>query len=436
MDASSIPVFDANSEFCQNLGLLKVAETATRQHGDHVVIRASDVRDLYLLGGNDSIRYWKSHQGHFQTELGDIASNAAISRLLLGDWLDEPEHREVWMATGNRLAAVAEVWDGWFHDALVAACRSFLADIPAGGQAVDLRGLCRMWSIRAVCPVLFGPALGDEEMADGLLRIEEFYFAMSTRDPSQTASPESMAEFQAARNFLDRVVEAALTVSTPGDDTVVAWIAEAVPAGLSIAEQVACLRPTLGRMLLEKLNIDGLGLLWTLVHLAQDPTLADEVAAELDGRDIFGLPDQASPLAWSVVQEGQRLYPELPFIYRITSQAVTLGPVTVPARATVLFAPWLVHRDPRYWAAPQQFCGRRFLDRSIDTGHYLPFGVGPRIRARARFILHQLTIAVRAICTTHRMALAPNCRPGNLRPVLRSTLAPRGPVPVIFTPRA
>jgi hypothetical protein len=42
---------------------------------------------------------------------------------------------------------------------------------------------------------------------------------------------------------------------------------------------------------------------------------------------------------------------------------------------------------------------------------------------------------VRAVVSQFQMQLAPDCKRGNLRPILRSTLAPRGAVPVSFHAR-
>jgi cytochrome P450 len=435
MSGQPTPVFDANSTLFQNIGLLKVAETATRKHGDKVMIQASEARHLYLLAGSDSVEYWRRHQTSFQTDLGDIASNAAITRMLLGEQLQNSCWSNVWMLTANRLASTSRLFDEWLDNALIAATQAFLGALPQDGGSVDLRDLCRDWSIRAVCPAIFGRSLGEGEIAEGIAQVESFYFAMSTRNAGESGDHESLPEFIAARGFLDRVITAALDNSKVGDDTLIAHINEIIPVEVGDEDRLNLLRPTIGRMITEKLNIGGLSLLWILSHLARDPKLVEEIAVELEGKDIYALAEEQTPLAYSVVQEGLRLYPELPFIYRIASQDVVLGPLMIPAKATVVFAPWLVQRDARYWDAPATFDGHRFFGQAHSRDCYFPFGVGPRIRSRARFILHQLTIAVRAICANTTMTLADDCPRGNLHPILRSALIPRGAIPVSFRSR-
>jgi len=437
MTDPQIPVFDASSEFHQNLGLLKVAETAMRQHGDVVMIRASDSRQMLLMTGTDSIRYWKNHQGQFQTELGDIASNAGTTRILIGDALERPENAAMWDASRAGLAEVNAQWDSWAHDSLVHATEALVADLARSAAApVDLRPICSLWAVRALCPTLFGRALPDPEMVEGLMQIEQFYFAMSTLDAEATATPEALEEFKIARGFLDRAVHAGLAQNGADAPNVLATMNRCLPPDLSAAERVDFLRPTLGRLLLEKLNIDGLGLLWTLTHLAQSPDLVEDMADELAGcADLWHAPDPQTPLCYAVIQEAQRLYPELPFIYRITSKEMEVQGYRVAPRTTILFAPWLVHRDARYWETPNRFDGRRFLTPPEDRSSYLPFGIGPRVRNRTQFLQHQLSVAVRAVVSQFQMQLAPDCKRGNLRPILRSTLAPRGAVPVSFHAR-
>ncbi|MGD9918247.1 MAG: cytochrome P450 [Paenirhodobacter sp.] len=434
-DNLTLPLFNANSEMFQNIGLLKVAETAVRRCGDKVVIRTSDTRDLYLLSGADSVDYWRRNQAHFQTDLGEIHSNAEITRLLLGQELSTSRWQEIWLLTTSRLTALNRRFEDWLERALVEACAALLRDLPACGETADLRDLCRDWSIRAVCPAVFGRSLPDAEIAQGIADVESFYFAMSTRDLAETADYRRLPEFVAARGFLDRVMTVALEQARPQDETLIAQIDAVIPEDVALADRLDLLRPTVGRMITEKLNIGGLSLLWTLSHLARAPDLSDAIAAELDGKEIFALADGDSPLALSVVQEGLRLYPELPFIYRIASAPVEIGPLRVPAGATVVFAPWLNQRDGRLWDDPARFVGDRFVGRDYARDAYLPFGVGPRTRTRGRFIQHQILQAVRAVCAETRPWLAPECPRGNLQPLLRSALIPRGAVPVGFTPR-
>ena len=121
------------------------------------MIRASDTRQMLLMAGTDSIRYWKNHQGQFQTELGDIASNAGTTRILIGDALERPENAAIWDASRSGLAEVNAQWDDWAHQSLIDATQALVRDLALNAEApVDLRPICSLWAVRALCPALFG----------------------------------------------------------------------------------------------------------------------------------------------------------------------------------------------------------------------------------------------------------------------------------------
>lgn len=55
-----------------------------------------------------------------------------------------------------------------------------------------------------------------------------------------------------------------------------------------------------------------------------------------------------------------------------------IGGFHIPAGTTVAVSGQTLHRDPRWWRAPERFLPERFLEDDIDTYAFLPFGVGPR----------------------------------------------------------
>jgi hypothetical protein len=433
MANQACPVFDANSELHQNLGLLKVAETAAAKHGDIVVLHLRDERDIYLLTGEQSVRFWHGHLAHLPAEFGDVASNVTTTRLLLGD----ETHADSWARIGlpirRRLAALGGTAENWFDATCRHATFTFLEETAC--TAADLRQLCSLWAIRAVSHAVFGTAFPDSEMITGLAQVQTVHRLMSNRTPDAIHEPTILEACQRARAFLDRAVRMNMEVARPGDRTVLSALLETLPEDLDHQARVDHLRPVLFRTLFEKLNIDGLNLLWALVHLAQNPGLVDAIAEEAEDAFKESLGDAGlSPLAMAVAKETQRLYPELPFIYRTTSQDLAFGAMTIPARSTVLFAPWLLHRDGRYWTDPVRFDPKRFLGGEAPS-YYLPLGVGAQARTRMRFTLLQVASSLHAICAAYELQLSPTCPPGNLRPFLRSELAPRGAVSLLFKPR-
>ena len=143
-----------------------------------------------------------------------------------------------------------------------------------------------------------------------------------------------------------------------------------------------------------------------IYHLAKHP----EWQARLRAQSL-ALPDQLSleqleqleQHTW-VMEESLRLYPPLPFMPRVTTQATELAGYRIPAGVLVGLAPVVVHRDPRYWTRPDTFDPERFA-RSEHRRHpaaFAPFGGGRHLCVGKRFgqlevrsTLHQLLKKVR-----------------------------------------
>nr|WP_320203673.1 cytochrome P450 [Agrobacterium rosae]MDX8305552.1 cytochrome P450 [Agrobacterium rosae] len=432
MSMQACPVFDANSDLYRSIGVLKVIETAVRKHGDIVILHTRDDRDTYLLSGQQSVRFWHEHAAHLPSEIDDARSSPATTHVLLGDGAQGVSWAQVGVPLRRKLKAIAGDMDQWFEENLKGAAAAFLDE--AQTPVPDLLQLCRHWSVRSLCHTIFGTAFPDTEFVDGLIQVQLFHRFMYGKTTATLQDAEKLQEYQETRAFLDRVVRTNIASAQPGDRTVLASLLEAMPAGIDLDTQIDHLRPVLFRILFEKLSFNGLNLFWALVHLAQNPELADAIAAEA----ISSSADDADayPLSVAAAKETLRLYPEYSFIYRRTKQDLPFGEVMIPSQSTILISPWLLHRDERYWRRPTHFDGQRFAATNDTPACYLPFGIGPKALKQRSFALCQIAVSLRAICAAVAFSLSPECPPGNLRPFLRSELAPRGAVPVIFKRRS
>jgi cytochrome P450 len=88
------------------------------------------------------------------------------------------------------------------------------------------------------------------------------------------------------------------------------------------------------------------------------------------------------PYTRLVLDEALRLYP--PAWAMTTRNALADDEILgchIPKGGIVFIAPYIYHRDPRFWDAPDTFDPERFTEaRSADRHKYayLPFGAGPR----------------------------------------------------------
>ncbi len=147
------------------------------------------------------------------------------------------------------------------------------------------------------------------------------------------------------------------------------------------------LRDELLTMLLAGHETTANALTWAWYVLSQHPQVQDRVHEEAAAVDAL---DHAThlPFTRAVVAETLRLYPPAYLLGRrsIAPYRVRGTEYVLPAGALVFLSPYLLHRDRRFWTAPEAFTPERWL-ASAGTGAaepfakyaYVPFGAGTRI---------------------------------------------------------
>ncbi|MFG2998727.1 cytochrome P450 [Streptomyces sp. NPDC048340] len=147
-------------------------------------------------------------------------------------------------------------------------------------------------------------------------------------------------------------------------------------------------------------------LAFSLHLLARHPELQTRAREEVS-RVLGDRAPQASdldrlPYLTQVLKEAMRLYPAAPVIGRQAVAACEIGGHTVPAGATVILAPWVTHRHPRYWPDPERFDPERFTPEAEAEAErpryaWFPFGGGPRACIGQHFSMLESVIALAMI---------------------------------------
>ncbi len=173
--------------------------------------------------------------------------------------------------------------------------------------------------------------------------------------------------------------------------------------------------------------------------LAAHPSVQDRVAAEV--LEVCGPGGQPSvddlerlPLTRAVLAEALRLYPPSWTMGRQAQVATQVGGVEVPAGTVLLASQWVLHRDPRWWPAPNRFDPGRFLAPDPDRPRFafFPFGGGTRQCIGEAFAWTEGVLTLATILARWRLGTVPG-RPLTLDPLL--TLRPRDGVWVVPEPR-
>jgi cytochrome P450 len=153
---------------------------------------------------------------------------------------------------------------------------------------------------------------------------------------------------------------------------------------------------------------------WTWMLLSQNPAVETKLQAELDAVLAGRTPslDDLPKLRYTglVITESMRLYPPAWGMARVAIEDVEIGGYPIPKGCGVSLAQWVVHRDPRWFDAPEEFCPERWegdLMKRLPRFAYFPFGGGPRQCIGNNFALMEATLLLATIAQRFRIRLVP-----------------------------
>jgi len=183
----------------------------------------------------------------------------------------------------------------------------------------------------------------------------------------------------------------------------------------------------------------ALTLMFALDQLTRHPELQAELAGEIEavlGERSATLGDvQRLPLAKGVVKETLRLFPPAWAAGRVALEDFTLSDEPIRAGTQLIVAPWILHREERYFKDALSFRPERFLNGETDSlpkGVYLPFGAGPRYCIGSHFAeMEAVLVLVTLVQRLEWQATSPD--PLTFAPSI--TLRPGAPVRLRIRPR-
>ncbi|MEX2015724.1 MAG: cytochrome P450, partial [Candidatus Hydrogenedentales bacterium] len=179
----------------------------------------------------------------------------------------------------------------------------------------------------------------------------------------------------------------------------------------------------------------ALTLTWAWALLAQNPAAEQRMYAEIDsllgGREPT--PEDVPQLEYTqrVVAETLRLYPPIYILARECLEDYPVGEYVATKGTALVFSPYVMHRHPDYWDAPERFNPDRWTEEAM-TGlprhAYIPFGAGPRGCIGEQFGRTEATLALAIMAQRFWFRLAPGCKL-EMEPLL--SLRPKHGLPVI-----
>ncbi|HTM03791.1 MAG TPA: cytochrome P450 [Vicinamibacterales bacterium] len=225
--------------------------------------------------------------------------------------------------------------------------------------------------------------------------------------------------FRRARSRLDgivyRLIAQRRATGTAGSDvlsTLVAARDQDDGVGLSDVE----VRDQVLTLLLAGHETTANALTWSWYLLSQHPEAADRLVAEVHSvcGDRRPGAEHVSQLAFTraVIAEAMRLYPPAYLVGRraMEDYDVPGTDYVLPSGTVVVVSQYLLHRDPRFWDAPDAFRPERWLGDAAPRYAYFPFGAGPRICIGEQFAWMEGVLVLATIARRWRMSLDPRQR--------------------------
>jgi cytochrome P450 len=135
-----------------------------------------------------------------------------------------------------------------------------------------------------------------------------------------------------------------------------------------------------------------------------------------------------------VLAESMRLYPPVWVLGRAITEPCAIGEYTMPAGSILFASQYLLHRDARFFPAPDDFHPDRFVMlNKVSQSAYFPFGIGPRRCIGEGFALMEGALALGTILRRWEIRLLPETR---LELDPKITLRPKFPVLATVRPVA
>jgi cytochrome P450 len=140
-------------------------------------------------------------------------------------------------------------------------------------------------------------------------------------------------------------------------------------------------------MINASLDATAAAMTWTLCLVAKHPTvqarLRQEVESRLTGRSPMEIDCAELPFSEMVVHESLRLYPpNWVLIMRRCIRESILGGHRIPRGSWLYIFPYVTHRDPSWFPAPESFNPDRFAPEVFgpeQRSAYIPLGLGPHV---------------------------------------------------------
>jgi cytochrome P450 family 4 len=159
------------------------------------------------------------------------------------------------------------------------------------------------------------------------------------------------------------------------------------------------------------------GMAFVLYCLAKYPEEQKKVfdeAMELIGkdirRDVHEEELELLPCTDAFIRETLRLFPPVAYFGRKIGSEVTTGGYTFPKDAEIIFSPYLMGRNPKYFKDPLKFDPSRFYGKDPHPEGYIPFSMVPRKCPGSKIAYLAIKMLVLKLVPIFKFSLPKECK--------------------------
>lgn len=150
-------------------------------------------------------------------------------------------------------------------------------------------------------------------------------------------------------------------------------------------------------------------LTWAMYLLGLNEDIQEEAFLQiekvLDGKDFDVQKIKELDFISNIFKETLRLYPPVGFFARENKEDKKMRDKDIKKGSSIVVSPWLMHRNSNHWENAHDFNPKRFEDKNIEKGTYLPFGMGSRICIGAAFAMQEAVLILANIIKTYKISI-------------------------------
>jgi len=384
-----------------------------REHGDAVRLRLPGIRAV-LLSHPESIE--QVLRGEHRNFKKDSITRRTVS--FLGQGLLTSEG-EFWRRQRQLAQPAFQHSQIQSYGPMITACVDRLLAGWRPGELLDVHAEMSGLALDVIARTLFDSDVAEvaAEIRDGLEAVMRYFLnpAASWSVLGDLAPTPAAFRYRRARRRLDAIILGIIrrqrAAPRPGGGLLSRLLSARDERGQAMTD--AELRDELVTLFLAGHETTALALTWCFLLLARHPAaesrLVEELQTVLAGRTPMAEDLPRLPFTEAVVKETMRLYPPAWIVGREAVVECRVGGYRIAPGTQLWMSQWVVHRDPRWFDAADEFRPQRWQDdlaRRLPRCAYFPFGDGPRICIGAGFAMLEAVLALAAIVQRFRLTLA------------------------------